>query len=52
MTRMIALVKANKQYIYCNYADVLDTNTCANIPCASTATSPNCKRLAPRSPAM
>ncbi len=23
-------------------ADVLDTMTCANIPCSSTATSPNC----------
>lgn len=43
MARMIAQVKAGKNYIYCNYADVLDTMTCAQVPCSSTATSPNCK---------
>ena len=42
MARMIAQIKADKQYIYCNYANVLDTVTCENIPCGSTATSPNC----------
>jgi len=43
MARMIAQVKAGKIYIYCNYADVLDSSTCAQVPCSSTATSPNCK---------
>jgi hypothetical protein len=39
---MIAQVKAEKDYIYCNYASVSDPVKCANVPCASTATSPNC----------
>jgi len=42
MARMIAQVKARKSYIYCNYADVLDSTTCSNIPCSINATSPNC----------
>lgn len=47
MARMIAQVKAEKDYIYCNYADVEDPEKCANVPCASTATSPNCGTLSP-----
>ena len=42
MARMIAQVKQEKDYIYCNYANILDTTKCASIPCTSTATSPNC----------
>jgi hypothetical protein len=42
MARMIAQVKAEKDYIYCNYASVLDAAKCAGVVCASTATSPNC----------
>jgi len=42
MMRMIAQVKEEKTYIYCNYADVEDPEKCLNIDCASTATSPNC----------
>ena len=46
MTRMIAQIKQEKDYIYCNYANVLDVAKCgANPPCASTATSPNCKKV-------
>ncbi|KAL9185844.1 hypothetical protein ACHAXT_003621 [Thalassiosira profunda] len=41
MARMEAQVKAEKDYIYCNYADMEDP-TCSNVPCAPTATSPNC----------
>ncbi len=41
---MIAQVKQEKDYIYCNYANVIDVAKCGtNPPCASTATSPNCK---------
>jgi hypothetical protein len=42
MVRMIAEVKQEKDYIYCNYANIKDDTKCASIPCASTATSPNC----------
>merc|ERR1712226_1001041 len=42
MMRMIAQVKTEKTYIYCNYADVEDPEECSNVNCASTATSPNC----------
>ena len=42
MARMIAQVKQEKDYIYCNYANIRDNVKCASIPCASTATSPNC----------
>jgi len=42
MARMIAQVKQEKDFIYCNYANILDTTKCASIPCASTATSPSC----------
>ena len=43
---MIAQVKEEKDYIYCNYANVLDTAKCGtNPPCASTATGPNCKKV-------
>mmetsp|Transcript_36922 Transcript_36922/g.77420 ORF Transcript_36922/g.77420 Transcript_36922/m.77420 type:complete len:108 (+) Transcript_36922:2-325(+) len=43
MASMMAQVKQEKDYIYCNYADVLDPVKCGNNPpCASTATSPNC----------
>ena len=46
MARMIAQVKQEKDYIYCNYANVLDVAKCGtNPPCASTATSPNCKQV-------
>ncbi|KAL7437580.1 hypothetical protein ACHAXH_004618 [Discostella pseudostelligera] len=48
MARMIAQVKQEKDYIYCNYANVLDVAKCGtNPPCASTATSPNCKQPKP-----
>lgn len=40
--RMMSQIKQYKPYIYCNYANVLDTATCADVPCAATATSPNC----------
>lgn len=46
MARMISQVKNEKDYIYCNYADVEDPMF-ANVPCASTATSPNCGSAAP-----
>jgi Pregnancy-associated plasma protein-A len=42
LVRMMAQVKSYKKYIYCNYANVKDTKWCLNVPCASTATSPNC----------
>jgi Pregnancy-associated plasma protein-A len=42
LTRMMGQVREYKDYIYCNYASILDTGRCAGIPCASTATSPNC----------
>lgn len=42
MARMIAQVKSEKDYIYCNYASVSDETKCGAVPCASTATSPNC----------
>ena len=43
---MIAQIKQEKDYIYCNYANVLDVGKCGtNPPCASTATSPNCKQV-------
>jgi len=46
MARMIAQVKQEKDYIYCNYANVLDTAKCGtNPPCASTNTSPNCNQV-------
>lgn len=45
MARMIAQIKQEKDYIYCNYANVLDVAKCGtNPPCASTATSPNCNQ--------
>eukprot|EP00978_Attheya_sp_CCMP212_P014013 scaffold35454_cov51-Attheya_sp.AAC.3 len=53
MFRMMAQIKAEKDYIYCNYADVFDSEKCSNVPCASTATSPNCPTTdnpAPTSP--
>jgi hypothetical protein len=51
MLRMMAQAKT-KTYIYCNYADILDTTTCSNIPCGPDATSPNCLKptLNPRQP--
>lgn len=50
MSRMMAQVKASKDLIYCNYADLLDDEKCmladdAPVECASTATSPNCVGL-------
>ena len=44
LVKMMAQTRANQKYVYCNYANVVDTETCTNIPCASTATSPNCKK--------
>ena len=43
MMRMMSQIRQYKRYIYCNYANVLDTGLCNNIPCASTASSPNCQ---------
>lgn len=42
MARMMAQTRSFKDYIYCNYANILDDDKCGNVPCASTATSPNC----------
>lgn len=38
---MIAQVKMEKSYIYCNYANVRDVSYCAGIPRSSIATSPS-----------
>ena len=43
MERMMSQIRQYKTYVYCNYANVLDVGKCNNIPCASTASSPNCK---------
>jgi hypothetical protein len=42
MARMMAEIYAEKDILYCNYADIMDKEKCADIPCGSTATSPNC----------
>jgi hypothetical protein len=42
LARMISQTYTYKDYMYCNYANIIDTGKCANVPCASTATSPNC----------
>jgi Pregnancy-associated plasma protein-A len=42
MAKMMSQIRTYKDYIYCNYANILDSAKCAGIPCASTATSPNC----------
>ena len=53
MARMISQVKQEKDYIYCNYANVLDTVKCgSNPPCGSTATSPNCGGIPSTSPTL
>jgi hypothetical protein len=44
LVKMMAQVRVNQIYFYCNYATIVDTETCTNIPCASNATSPNCKK--------
>lgn len=43
LVRMMSQIRAHKQYIYCNYANILDNATCTNdIPCSSVATNPRC----------
>lgn len=42
MVRMMAQIRSYKDYIYCNYVNFVDSAKCTNVPCASTATSPNC----------
>lgn len=42
MAKMMSDTRAYKLYVYCNYASILDTETCSFIPCGSLATSPNC----------
>lgn len=43
MAKMMTQTRKYKIYMYCNYANVRDTAVCASVPCASTATSPNCR---------
>lgn len=40
--RMMEQTRQFKDYIYCNYADIMDADKCNGVPCSSTATSPNC----------
>lgn len=40
--RMMSEFKAEKDIMYCNYADVVDAAKCAGVPCGPDATSPNC----------
>lgn len=42
MARMMAQIRRNKPYIYCNYASINDTEKCGEIPCGNSSTSPNC----------
>jgi Metallo-peptidase family M12 len=42
LARMMTQIALYKSVIYCNYASNVDAEKCASIPCASTATSPNC----------
>jgi hypothetical protein len=42
MAKMMAVTRFFNPRIYCNYATVKDELRCRSVPCASTATSPNC----------
>lgn len=43
LVRVMAQTRSKKQYMYCNYADILDDDICTNaIPCSSLATNPRC----------
>jgi hypothetical protein len=43
MLKMIAQVCDFKDYIFCNYANILDDDKCGNVACVTTATNSNCK---------
>ena len=47
MVKMSVETKAEKDLIYCNYANVEDPAKCSGISCGPDSTSPNCKSQEP-----